>query len=232
MTERYIPESAVRKVIRHAMDGEWSENDATARIMALATAAPQDEAPEPEVPAWAFMEALTPSGATKAAYHGEFVFTIEELDEDGDEATRDVTVPWTTIKKVMGAIRERAVAGYMAPSEPEGLREAAAELATAEANYREKAQLLGPSDLDTGRAWDRMRKAGDRVRSALALARPAAAEGVESKYSELLMAVARKHPGETRHETALRYIQQAESKAQGGQGCDAPAPDDGEQADG
>ena len=30
-------------------------------------------------------------------------------------------------------------------------------------------------------------------------------------YNELLFAVARVHPNETRHQTALRYIQQAES---------------------
>ena len=30
------------------------------------------------------------------------------------------------------------------------------------------------------------------------------------QYNELIMAVARKHPGETSHETALRYIKQAE----------------------
>ena len=36
---------------------------------------------------------------------------------------------------------------------------------------------------------------------------------IKSKYFELLYAVATKFPGETRHETALRYIQQAENKA-------------------
>jgi hypothetical protein len=30
-------------------------------------------------------------------------------------------------------------------------------------------------------------------------------------YEELLFAVGNKHPGETRHQTALRYIQQAEA---------------------
>lgn len=33
---------------------------------------------------------------------------------------------------------------------------------------------------------------------------------VKEKYNELLMAVARKFPNETRHETALRYIREAE----------------------
>ena len=34
---------------------------------------------------------------------------------------------------------------------------------------------------------------------------------VSVKYQELLYAVETKHPGETRHETALRYIRQAET---------------------
>lgn len=34
---------------------------------------------------------------------------------------------------------------------------------------------------------------------------------LSAKYLELIMAVARKYPNETRHETALRYIRQAES---------------------
>lgn len=34
---------------------------------------------------------------------------------------------------------------------------------------------------------------------------------ISQRYSELIMAVACKFPNETRHETALRYIQQAES---------------------
>ena len=33
----------------------------------------------------------------------------------------------------------------------------------------------------------------------------------DEKYHELLYAVGNKHPGETRHQTALRYIQQAEA---------------------
>lgn len=33
-----------------------------------------------------------------------------------------------------------------------------------------------------------------------------------ARYYELIMAVGIKHPGETRHATALRYILQAESK--------------------
>lgn len=41
-------------------------------------------------------------------------------------------------------------------------------------------------------------------------------EGVRTKYNELIFAVGRKYGGETRHQTALRYIRQAE----------APGPDD------
>ncbi|MBB2818964.1 UNVERIFIED_ORG: hypothetical protein GGD59_002209 [Rhizobium esperanzae] len=53
-------------------------------------------------------EALTPSGATKAAYIGEFSFAIDDRDEDGEECSREVVVPWTTVKEIMAAIRHRA----------------------------------------------------------------------------------------------------------------------------
>lgn len=37
---------------------------------------------------------------------------------------------------------------------------------------------------------------------------------LEAKYNELIMAVASKYPNETRHQTALRYINDAEVKAE------------------
>ena len=53
-------------------------------------------------------EALTPSGGTKAAYIGEFSFAIDDCDEDGEECSRNVVVPWTTVKEIMAAIAARA----------------------------------------------------------------------------------------------------------------------------
>ena len=44
-----------------------------------------------------------------------------------------------------------------------------------------------------------------------ALATPKA--DVDHSYGQLLYAVARKFPGESRHETALRYIREAEARA-------------------
>lgn len=41
----------------------------------------------------------------------------------------------------------------------------------------------------------------------------AIAKGIGHDYSELLMAVERKFPDETRHQTALRYIREAENRA-------------------
>lgn len=38
---------------------------------------------------------------------------------------------------------------------------------------------------------------------------------LERKYNELIMAVGNKYPGETRHQTALRYIQERESATEG-----------------
>ena len=54
-------------------------------------------------------EAVTPSGDTKAAYMGEFSFPMTVTDEDGNEGTVRVPVPWDTIKEIMGAIRTRAL---------------------------------------------------------------------------------------------------------------------------
>lgn len=39
-------------------------------------------------------------------------------------------------------------------------------------------------------------------------------ESLRAKYYELIYAVATKHDGETRHETALRYIKERENKTQ------------------
>lgn len=54
-------------------------------------------------------KALEPSAETKAAYHGEFYFEIEDGESDaGIERHRRVYVPWTTTKEIMAAIRARA----------------------------------------------------------------------------------------------------------------------------
>ena len=53
------------------------------------------------------------------------------------------------------------------------------------------------------------KKVLDHIRAALAEPEP---DAIAAKYNELLMAVWQKHPGETRHETALRYITQAEQR--------------------
>ena len=50
----------------------------------------------------------------------------------------------------------------------------------------------------------------------------AVARDFKALYMELLYAIGKKHHGESRHETALRYIQQAESpRASDSQACDA-----------
>jgi hypothetical protein len=55
-----------------------------------------------------YKEALTPSCETKAAYMSEFSIDFPMFDENGDEFTQQVTVPWTTIKDIMAAISKRA----------------------------------------------------------------------------------------------------------------------------
>jgi hypothetical protein len=52
---------------------------------------------------------LTPSAETKAAYIGEFQFNFVVWDPHGEfEITHRPIVPWTTIKEIMAAIRDRA----------------------------------------------------------------------------------------------------------------------------
>ncbi|MGW8135397.1 hypothetical protein ACWGNZ_07135 [Sphingomonas zeae] len=78
------------------------------RIRALATPAPAvDAVPAGEVER--LREALTPSAATKAAYHGEFTFDVcEGVSDAGIELYRKVYVPWDTVKRIMAAISARA----------------------------------------------------------------------------------------------------------------------------
>lgn len=64
-------------------------------------------------------EALTPSAETKAAYRGEFSIPLLEVDEDDNDVLRRATVPWTTIKEIMAAIRARAALSTGEPPETE-----------------------------------------------------------------------------------------------------------------
>lgn len=54
-------------------------------------------------------EALTPSGATKHAYIGEFSIQVERFDEDsGEDFWERVLIDWTVTKEIMAAISARA----------------------------------------------------------------------------------------------------------------------------
>ncbi len=52
-------------------------------------------------------------------------------------------------------------------AERDRLAEHLGELAQTEADYRLKHDTLGDGHIDAGRAWDKMRKSGDRARAAL-----------------------------------------------------------------
>lgn len=91
----------------------------------------------------ALREALTPSGATKAEYLGEFRFT-EEIHDDLEEdegRTIDLIVPWTVVKDVMKAVTARAEATAQAARQAEDVtlaqHHAAAYHAHLEAELRE-----------------------------------------------------------------------------------------------
>ncbi len=68
-------------------------------------------------------------------------------------------------------------------------------------------------------------EATENVRRMLGLAGsdPAPEDGEEGKYQELIMAVGNKYPRESRHDTALRYITEAENRSCAGSACDAKA---------
>jgi hypothetical protein len=70
------------------------------------------------------VEALTPSAATKAAYHGEFSFELYEgVSDAGIDQHRKVYVPWDTVKQIMAAIRARAaIAAHNSEVEAENER--------------------------------------------------------------------------------------------------------------
>ena len=50
---------------------------------------------------------------------GEFSYCGEQIDEDGTPRTVTYYVPWTTIKEIMAAIRDRA-SGSPNDTAPEG----------------------------------------------------------------------------------------------------------------
>ena len=97
LLERYIP----------LLDHDW-EKASILSIDIFRDQLKQESIPNLKADADRLAEALTPSGYTKAAYSGEFSFTIHDADEDGDECMRTITVPWTTIKQIMAAIKARA----------------------------------------------------------------------------------------------------------------------------
>jgi hypothetical protein len=79
----------------------WFANAMMAAVDALPRTPQQEEVER-------LQEALTPSLGTKAAYMGEFQFGFPDWDEDGNEVTRNINIPWTAIKEIMAAIRARA----------------------------------------------------------------------------------------------------------------------------
>jgi hypothetical protein len=87
-----------------------------------------------------FIEALTPSGETKAAYIGEFSFTVMQVQEDEDgeavEVPVKVYVPWTTIKEIMAVILKRANEAEDKPCRQCGITGAHLPYCTANPAYR------------------------------------------------------------------------------------------------
>ena len=73
-----------------------------------------------------------------------------------------------------GAMRDRAHAAEATVAE---LVEALEDLAVCEAEYRHEHDVYGDGNIMTGRAWDRMRRAGDRARALLSRVASPAEQG-------------------------------------------------------
>jgi hypothetical protein len=74
--------------------------------------------------------------------------------------------------------------------------------------------------------WVPLQKAMQDYEKASRIAPAPAVEPCKDKYMELIMAVGTKYPGESRHETALKYIRAAENRVDN-QGADGQAPGKG-----
>ena len=86
---------------------EWEAELRLSDLRLAATPTPPIEGRDADV--GRVREALTPSGATKAAYHGEFTFDLcVGISDAGIEQYQKVYVPWDTVKEIMAAIRARA----------------------------------------------------------------------------------------------------------------------------
>jgi hypothetical protein len=152
------------------MDGEWTEEGATAHIMALATAAPQDERVDatsgPAPTDTDILHALVSCNDSARLVGG-----LIRDDADFGEVRR----------RIVGVVRyalERFAAPQDAP-EPEGLREAR--------RYR-AALTTAANMLDDSKRPARAEIARELRLCVRALARPAAAEGVEGKAASIARA--------------------------------------------
>jgi hypothetical protein len=86
-------------------------DDDAAGIVALVNAAEPmlDELEALRAEVARLREALEPSGSTKAAYHGEFVFDLfRGISNAGIDQYEKVYVPWGTVKQIMKTIAARA----------------------------------------------------------------------------------------------------------------------------
>jgi len=85
--------------------------------------------------------------------------------------------------------------------------------------------LTAALEYHRGSAWPTMLGIVSGYKRMLAAAPQPPDDELGRKYNELLYAVENKFPGETRHETALRYITQREAQSSNGPGQSEHHPD-------
>ena len=129
---------------------------------------------------------------------------LQEREAKGFDRCRELTMEniriWCATRRAMFA----ANTSKQAAGEAVAWQIMRAAFVTADENYSGKRVAAVYADASM---------IGQRVRLIFDTTPPRhpADEGVSSKYEELIYAVGNKYPGESRHETALRYIRQAET---------------------
>jgi len=94
---------------------------------------------------------------------------VERLTKERDEWTaRAVGATWLIPDETtIGALRDARDRAKALIAERDRMKEALREVEVAEREYRRAHDTLGGDQIATGRAWDRLRRAGDKARAAL-----------------------------------------------------------------
>lgn len=106
----------------------------------------------------------------------EAAMTRQEIKVELDAARRDNDRLTAENARLNAMLGEEAKRRKEAEAARDMLREALTDLAAAEMGYRIRHDVYGDGSPHTGRAWDLMRRAGDKARAVRAALKPAGGE--------------------------------------------------------